>query len=179
VFNGDFEEGALNRSWLLQYSAGGLATNLTGDLPGWSFHGGRFEKNYAPGDRLIALANGQHAAMLDDDNSWIQHNRMVVPDWAEYLSFDVQVLDAGDGETLRVSAYLPDSDSWIFLGAVAIDSEGNAFVNRLLEVPVELRGRGADVEVLAQRGWLGRRRDPARSCPVLARADHRQHHRRE
>jgi hypothetical protein len=140
VFNGDFEEGALNRSWLLQYSAGGLATNLTGDLPGWSFHGGRFEKNYAPGDRLIALANGQHAAMLDDDNSWIQHNRMVVPDWAEYLSFDVQVLDAGDGETLRVSAYLPDSDSWIFLGAVAIDSEGNAFVNRLLEVPVELRG---------------------------------------
>ncbi|MEF8734171.1 MAG: Ig-like domain-containing protein [Candidatus Accumulibacter meliphilus] len=142
VFNGDFEEGALNRSWLLQYSAGGLATNLTGDLPGWSFHGGRFEKNYAPGDRLIALANGQHAAMLDNDNSWIQHNRMVVPDWAEYLSFDVQVLDAGDGETLRVSGYLPDSDSWMFLGAVAVDSEGSGFVNRLLEVPVELRGAG-------------------------------------
>ncbi|MCB1940525.1 MAG: tandem-95 repeat protein [Candidatus Accumulibacter sp.] len=140
VFNGDFEEGALNRSWLLQYSAGGLATNLTGDLPGWSFHGGGFEKTYAPGDRLITLANGTHAAMLDNDNSWIRHNRMVVPDWAEYLSFDVRVVNAAVGETLRVEGYVPDTGAWIDLGSVALDSQGNNFGNRLLAVPVDFRG---------------------------------------
>ncbi|MCB1968225.1 MAG: hypothetical protein KDI64_19875, partial [Candidatus Accumulibacter sp.] len=142
VFNGDFEEGALNRSWLLQFSAGGLATNLSGDLPGWSFHGGGFQttRTLFDGDRLITLANGTHAAMLDNDNSWIQHNRMVVPDWAEYLSFDVQVLDAAAGETLRVQGFVPDTASWIDLGSVAVDSQGNSFVNRQLEVPVEFRG---------------------------------------
>jgi hypothetical protein len=151
-----------------------LLTNLTGDLPGWSFHGGNFRRSTRTafdGDRLIALDNGQHAAMLDNDNSWIQHNRMVVPDWAEYLSFDVRVLDAGDGETLRVSGYLPDSDSWMFLGAVAVDSEGSSFVNRLLEVPVEFRGAGRMLKFSLSAGWLGRRRDPARPCPVFARAD--------
>ncbi|HND23400.1 MAG TPA: putative Ig domain-containing protein, partial [Rhodocyclaceae bacterium] len=154
IFNGDFEEGALNRSWLLQYSAGGLATRLTGDLPGWSFHGGSFAKTRTliDGDRLVTLADGTHAAMLDNDNYRIEHNRMVVPDWAEFLTVDAKVLTGKAGEKLLVRGYLADSSVPIELGSIALDNTGTNFQSYTFQVPTAFRGAGRLLEFSMSSG---------------------------
>jgi len=154
VFNGDFEEGTLNRNWLLQYSAGGLATRLTGDLPGWSFHGGGFNtlRTLIDGDRLVTLDNGSHAAMLDNDNAWIRHNRMVVPDWADVLSLDLWVKDAAAGERLVVRGYLPGSAVAVELGSVALDDAGSRFTTRQFVVPAGFKGAGRTLEFALSAG---------------------------
>ena len=154
IFNGDFEEGALNRSWWLQYSAGGLVTRLTGDLPGWSFHGGSFAatRTAIDGDRLVTLPDGTHAVMLDNNNYRIEHNRMVVPDWAEFLSVDVKVLTGKPGEKLLVRGYLADSSVPVELGSIALDSTGTNFQSYTFQVPTSFRGAGRLLEFSMSNG---------------------------
>jgi hypothetical protein len=177
VFNGNFDAVTKPTDRFAPYPPTVRGPRWRYEMPGWSFHNGKdgaansYESLYLEnveiaGDeanRNYALRMGKSkvpgvfgAPLLLEPLTEITHNRMYVPDWAETLTFDVQVTEGSDDDA--IAAYMQQDGSWLKLGEFELREAMDEFETLLFEVPDSLRGETSQLrfEIL---DYVGNGRD--------------------
>lgn len=173
VFNGNFDAVTKPTDRFAPYPPTVRSPRWRYEMPGWSFHNGKdgatnsYESLYlenvdTSGDevnRNYALRMGQSkfpgvfgAPPRLGPLTEITHNRMYVPDWAETLTFDVQVTEGSDDDA--IAAYMQQDGSWLKLGEFELREAMDEFETLLFDVPGSLRGETSQLrfEILDKDG---------------------------
>ena len=173
VFNGNFDAATSPTDRFAPYPPTVRGPRWRYEMPGWSFHNGKdgavnsYESLYlenvdTTGDeanRNYALSMGKSkfpgvfgAPPRLEPLTEITHNRMYVPDWAETLTFDVQVTEGSDDDA--IAAYMQQEGSWLKLGEFELREAMDEFETLLFDVPGSLRGETSQLrfEILDKDG---------------------------
>ncbi|MDY6805765.1 MAG: DUF4114 domain-containing protein [Cyanobacteriota bacterium] len=175
VFNGNFDAVTKPTDRFAPYPPTVRGPRWRYEMPGWSFHNGKdgavnsYESLYlenvdTTGDeanRNYALSMGKSkfpgafgAPVRLAPLTEITHNRMYVPDWAETLTFDVQVNEGSDDDA--IAAYMQQEGSWLKLGEFELREAMDEFETLLFDVPGSLRGETSQLRfVLLDKGGNG------------------------
>jgi hypothetical protein len=135
IFNGDFE----------------LRGPGTDKFPGWHYHGGQTENTTGN----IVGNDENYYLYLNDNDWWLTHNRLYVPENATGISFKLRISNrSNDGDYFRI--YFDDGDTvsdWAYLTlestsdwmewqwSIPLDDRG-----KVGTITVEIVGQGGDVD---------------------------------
>jgi len=145
IFDGNFEHGNLHRTARYPLLVG---HDILG-TPGWSFLGGDFSSNDSG---IVTEINGltlNHVVELSSlSNTFIRHNWFYVPDTAQSLDFDINIVQKNLQQTgrLEITAEVENIHQPVLIGSIALNGETNGYLRLSTPLPSVLRGKIATLK---------------------------------